>query len=130
MSPETIVALLEKEGILSFENEFIAICNIANQLTNILDARPSVKSGILQYNSIIEKHASKEDGYISDQTWRRKSMALVVSVQNKNTLQVGILRTIERGIDLIHRTMIVEQSPFSFIDFDVLNDVIFNSYLV
>jgi hypothetical protein len=57
-------------------------------------------------------------------------MALVVSVQNKNTLQVGILRTIERGIDLIHRTMIVEQSPFSFIDFDVLNDMILNSYLV
>jgi hypothetical protein len=57
-------------------------------------------------------------------------MALVVSVQNKNTLQVGILRTLERGIDLIHRTMIAEHSYFSFIDFDVLNDVILNSYLV
>jgi hypothetical protein len=57
-------------------------------------------------------------------------MALVVSVQNKNTLQVGILRTLERGIDLIHRTMIAEHSSFSFIDFDVLNDVILNSYLV
>jgi hypothetical protein len=35
-------------------------------------------------------------------------MALAVSVQNKNTLQVGILRSIERGIDLIHRKMIAE----------------------
>jgi hypothetical protein len=57
-------------------------------------------------------------------------MALVVSIQHKNTLQVGIMRNIERGIDLIHRTMIVEHSFFSFIDFDVLNDVLLNSYLV
>lgn len=75
-------------------------------------------------------YASKEDGYISDQTWRRKAMALLVSVQNKNTMQVGIVRTLERGIDLIHRTMLAEMSPFSFIDFDVLNEVILNSYLV
>ena len=57
-------------------------------------------------------------------------MALVVSVQNKNTLQVGIQRTLERGIDLIHRTMIVEHSSFTFIDLDLLNDAILNSYLV
>jgi hypothetical protein len=57
-------------------------------------------------------------------------MALVVSVQNKNTMQVGILRTLERGIDLMHRTVLAEYTTFSFIDFDVLNDVILNSYLV
>ncbi len=57
-------------------------------------------------------------------------MALVVSVQNKNTMQVGVVRTLERGIDLIHRTMLAEMTRFSFIDFDVLNDVILNSYLV
>ena len=47
MAAENIVALLKTEGILSFENEFITICNIAIQLTKTLDPRPSVKSGIL-----------------------------------------------------------------------------------
>jgi hypothetical protein len=66
MPAENIVALLKTQGILSFENEFVAICLIARELTVILDGGTSAKSGILQYNSIIENHASKEDGYISD----------------------------------------------------------------
>ncbi len=57
-------------------------------------------------------------------------MALVVSVQNKNTMQVGVVRTLERGIDLIHRTMLAEMTRFSFIDFDVLNDVILSILLI
>ena len=51
-------------------------------------------------------------------------------MQNKNTMQVGVVRTLERGIDLIHRTMLAEMTRFSFIDFDVLNDVILSILLI
>jgi hypothetical protein len=55
-------------------------------------------------------------------------MALKVSVQNKNTVQVAQIHTISRGIDLIHRftlnKLLPKETKYGFDDFDSLFSII------
>ena len=71
-----IINLIEKNGFLNFESEMLSLFNMLVNLRSILSKIPSVQSDIRLYNKIIDLYASKEDGYIGNQTKRRNSMAL------------------------------------------------------
>lgn len=73
---------LEKNGIINYDSELVALFNVMNSCRNVINSKTSVKEDIRSIKQI-----EKEDpNYIADNTKRRQMITLKVAIANKQTV--------------------------------------------
>jgi hypothetical protein len=85
---------MESAGFLTFDNELTALINA------LVHVDISLKSNPIPTSDLIRTYKTFSTPAIASE--RRKAKSIQVAMSNRQTLQVNLLLTYERVIDVIH----------------------------
>jgi hypothetical protein len=85
---------MESAGFITFDNELMALVNASVHVDLSLKSNPFPTADLIRTYKTLSTPANASE--------RRKAKSIQVAISNRQTLQVNLLLTYERGIDVIH----------------------------